>query len=86
MTDYFFRIADHLGLLRPPTVSLQQARTDMSPGMLSYLAESRRLVNHRFHEELGVELRYPNLEAGLKACNEPPEQPPKQQEPRHESI
>jgi nucleoside-diphosphate-sugar epimerase len=70
MTDYFFRVAAHLGLPRPPTLSLEQARTSMSPGMLSYLAESRRLINRRLREELGVELRHPNLEAGLKACKD----------------
>ena len=40
----------------------------MSPGMLSYLAESRRLVNRRLREELGVSLAYPTLDAGLTAC------------------
>ena len=68
MTDYFFRVADHLGLPRPPTVSLQQARATMSPGMLSYLAESRRLVNRRLREELGVSLTHPTLSEGLATC------------------
>ena len=35
---------------------------------MSYMRESRRLDNRKMLKELGVELRYPNLEAGLAAC------------------
>jgi len=63
------RELEDLGV-RVVQTDLDQARTRMSPGMLSYLAESRRLVNHRLHQELGVKLRYPNLEAGLRACKD----------------
>ena len=35
--------------------------------MLSYLRESRCVDNMRMREELGVELLYPNLQAGLEA-------------------
>jgi hypothetical protein len=34
--------------------------------MLSYLTESRRMDNRKMIDQLGVILRYPNLEAGLK--------------------
>jgi len=68
MTDYFFQVADALGLPRPPTLSLAQARQVMTPGMLSYLAESRRVSNRKALAELGVILKYPNLAAGLAAC------------------
>jgi len=67
MTDYFNRVADLAGLDRPPTITLEQARDSLSPGLLSYLAESRRLSNRRMLEELGVKLRYPTLEEGLPA-------------------
>jgi len=65
MTDYFFAVADALGLPRPPEVDLDEARRVMSAAMLSYLTESRRMLNRRMHEELGIELRYPDLESGL---------------------
>lgn len=65
MTDYFNRVADALGLPRPPQISLEQAREQLSAGMLSYLAESKRLSNRRLREELGVVLRYPGLREGL---------------------
>lgn len=66
MTDYFFAVADALGLPRPPTVSLAEAEAVLSPAMLSYLTESRRLDNRRMREELGVVLQYPDLAAGLR--------------------
>lgn len=68
MTDYFNRVADMAGLPRPPVISLQQARDELSPGLLSYLGESRRLSNRRMLDELGVVLRYPSLGQGLPAC------------------
>jgi nucleoside-diphosphate-sugar epimerase len=70
MTDYFNRVADLAGLEPPPVISLQQAREQLSPGLLSYLGESRRLSNRRMHDELQVELRYPTLAEGLPACFE----------------
>lgn len=68
MTDYFNQVADTLRLPRPPQVSLEQAKNVLSPEMLSYLSESRRLDNSRMRTELGVALRYPTLAAGLATC------------------
>jgi len=70
MRDYFDRVADRYGLPRPPLVSLTQARATLSQGMLSYLAESRRLDNRKMIRELGVKLRYPDLASGLQACGD----------------
>lgn len=67
MTDYFFQIADAFGLPRPPEIRMDEARKMLTPGMLSFLEESRRLDNRRMLSELGVRLRYPDLESGLKA-------------------
>ena len=65
MCDYFFRVADALGLPRPPTLSRAQAEQTLSAGMLSYLRESKRIDITRMREELGVTLRYPDLESGV---------------------
>ena len=65
MTDYFLRVADATGLPRPPLIGLAEAADQLSEGMRSYLAESRRLSNRRLVEELGVRLRYPTLADGL---------------------
>ncbi|MEJ2347109.1 MAG: NAD-dependent epimerase/dehydratase family protein [Gammaproteobacteria bacterium] len=67
MTDYFNRVADAVGLPRPPQISLEQARRELSPGMLSYLAESKRLDTRRMREELGVIPEFGDLGAGLRA-------------------
>lgn len=67
MTDYFNRVADALGLPRPPQLAMADARHHLSAGMLSYLAESKRLDNRRLREELDIELQYPDLVRGLAA-------------------
>ncbi len=68
MTDYFFAVADAFGLPRPPLVSRAEAARLLSPAMLSYLDESRRLDCRCLRERLGVTLAYPALAAGLQAC------------------
>ena len=65
MTDYFRAVADYAGLPHPPEISLAQARQEMSAGMLSYLAESRRIKNNKMKNLLNIELRYPSLAQGL---------------------
>ena len=66
MTEYFNAVADHLGVPRPPLISMQEAERTLSAGMVSYLKESRRMDNRRMLRELGVTLRYPDLATGLK--------------------
>jgi nucleoside-diphosphate-sugar epimerase len=68
MTDYFRRVADALGLPRPPEISRVEAGDRIDAGMLSYLAESKRIDNRRMREELGVAPRYPTLAEGLATC------------------
>jgi nucleoside-diphosphate-sugar epimerase len=70
MTDFFYRVADVRGIPRPPAVMMEEARRRLGEGMLSYLAESKRIDNRRMREELGVELMYPDLTAGLASCFE----------------
>lgn len=70
MSDYFTRVARHLGLPPPPQVSRAEAEQTFNAGLLSFLNESRRIDNHRLIDELGLGLRYPNLDAGLKACTD----------------
>lgn len=65
MTQYFNTAAELLALPRPPQVSLAEARQVMTPMMLSYLTEARRMDNCLMLERLDVTLRYPDLESGL---------------------
>lgn len=69
MTDYFWRIADLHGLPRPPAISLAEARSVLTPAMLSFLEESKRLINRRMLDELKVSLKYPDLASGLAHCD-----------------
>ena len=68
MTDYFSRVADAAGLPRPPVVPRAEAERVLSKGMLSFLADSRRMRNDKLLEQLGVQLQYPDLESGLASC------------------
>jgi len=75
MTAYFNTVADFLKLPRPPTIDWDEAERTLSAGMLSYLRESRRMDNRRMLDELGIDLQYPTLEAGLAAMAKESEQP-----------
>lgn len=65
MSHYFKSVAKALGLPPPPEIGREQARQQLSPGMLSYLSESRRMSNAKLLRELGITLQYPDLAAGL---------------------
>ncbi len=67
MGDYFDLAADLDGLPRPPRVTRDQARGDLSPMQLSFMGESRRLINTRLTRELRLRLRYPTVAQGLAA-------------------
>jgi nucleoside-diphosphate-sugar epimerase len=66
MTQYFNAVADLLGLPRPPQVSREEAERLVSPLMLSYMSESRRMDNSRMLGKLGITLLYPTLAEGLQ--------------------
>lgn len=70
MAQYFNSVARVFGLPAPPTLSMIEARGRFSAEMLSYLDESRRLHNHKMLRELGILLKYPDLQIGLKSCLE----------------
>ena len=70
MTDFYIAVAEAFDLPRPPQISRAQARQVLSPALLSYLAESRRIDNRRLLAELGITLRYPTLQRGLVACRD----------------
>ena len=67
MNDYFVKVADALQLARPKEISLLQAQQELSPGMLSYLAESKRITNKKLLSHFKTRFKYENLEAGLKS-------------------
>jgi nucleoside-diphosphate-sugar epimerase len=68
MGEYFDRVADAFGLPRPPRVSREEARSRLNPMTMSFMQESRRLVNGRIKRELRARLRYPDVAAGIAAA------------------
>lgn len=67
MGDYFDLAADLCGLPRPPRITRAQAQEQLSPMLLSFMSESRRLDNTRLKRELQLRLRHPTAESGLLA-------------------
>ena len=67
MSEYFLTVARMCGVPPPPQISWEEAQNLLSAEMLSYLRESRRLDITRMRNELGITLKYPNLEKGLAA-------------------
>jgi nucleoside-diphosphate-sugar epimerase len=67
MGDYFELAADLCGLPRPPRIARAQAEQTLPPMQLSFMSESRRLLNTRLKTELRLRLRYPNVAQGLVA-------------------
>ena len=65
MFDYFTKVAKASGLPQPPSISLHAAQQQLSKGMLSYMAESRRIDNSKLLNDFGMTLKYPDLDAGL---------------------
>ena len=68
MGDYFDAVADALALPRPPRLPRAQLEHAVSPALLSFMSESRRLKNARMKRDLRVRLLYPTVRAALKAA------------------
>ncbi|HJV80736.1 MAG TPA: SDR family oxidoreductase [Noviherbaspirillum sp.] len=66
MADYFDAVADAAGLPRPLRLPREKLQEAVSPMLLSFMSESRRLSNTRMKAELGVRLRYPTVNDALK--------------------
>ena len=66
MGDYFDLVADNFNLPRPPRISRSQATNRISPSMLSFMNESRRIGNLRIKKELQVVLQYPTVVEGVE--------------------
>ncbi len=67
LTEYLQRVARIAALPPPPLISRAEAERSSSALSWSFLAESRRVDNRRMREELGVAIRYHDLDAGIRA-------------------
>lgn len=65
MGAYFDMAADLYGLARPPRMTLAEAQLALPAMQLSFMGESRRLLNNRLKQELRMNLRYPTASTGL---------------------
>ena len=65
MGGWFDAVADAFHLPRPPRVTWDEAEQRIAPLLLSFMSESRRLVNARMKRELRVRLAYPTPHALL---------------------
>lgn len=70
MTHYFDQVADYANLPRPPKITLAEAESQLSAGMLSYLKESRKISSKKVLSELNITLKYPNLLSCLGTDNQ----------------
>jgi nucleoside-diphosphate-sugar epimerase len=65
MGDYFDAVADAFALPRPPRLPRAELQAAVTPMLLSFMSESRRLDNTRLKRELRLRLRYPDVAAAL---------------------
>ena len=65
MGEYFDFAAGLYGLPKPTRVPRSTAQAQLPLMLLSFMGESRRLVNARLKNELGVKLRYATVVEGL---------------------
>ncbi|MDB5775538.1 MAG: NAD-dependent dehydratase [Herbaspirillum sp.] len=69
MGAYFDAVADAFALPRPPRLPRAELQRQVSPMMLSFMSESRRLRNTRIKTELGLRLRYSDVQRFLDEMN-----------------
>jgi hypothetical protein len=60
-------VADAYGLPRPPRLARAELERVVTPALLSFMSESRRMRNDRLKSELSVRLRYPSVTVALAA-------------------
>lgn len=70
ISDYFVQIAKTFGLPKPKSISWEKAEKEMSPAMLSYLRESKKIKIEKTLNQLNIKLKYPTLKEGLNSCLE----------------
>jgi nucleoside-diphosphate-sugar epimerase len=61
MGDYFDAVAEAFDLPKPVRMPREQLEHEVSPMLLSFMSESRRLINERMKSELRVRLRFPTV-------------------------
>jgi nucleoside-diphosphate-sugar epimerase len=65
MGEYFDAVADSLALPRPPRMTRGELAQHVTPMMLSFMNESRRIGNARMKRELRIRLQFPTPQSML---------------------
>lgn len=65
MADYFDLVADRNQLPKPKRLKRDELSLLISPVLLSFMSESRRMMNQRMKQELGMKLKYPTVYDGV---------------------
>ncbi|MFZ6848333.1 SDR family oxidoreductase [Undibacterium sp. RuRC25W] len=68
MAAYFDLVADAFQLPRPPRLPRDELAQQVSPMLLSFMSESRRIQNRRIKTELGMRFSYPTVADGVSAA------------------
>ena len=68
MGDYMDSVAKMWNLQAPARISREQAQLQLSPMVMSFLNESRRIRSLRLAQELGLRLLHPTVMDGLKVA------------------
>ena len=68
MGDYMDSVAKMWNLQAPARISREQAQLQLSPMVMSFLNESRRIRSVRLAQELGLRLLHPTVMDGLKVA------------------
>jgi len=76
MADYFDAVADAFDLPRAPRLPRAELEQAVSPTLLSFMSESRRLDNTRLKRELRIRLRHPDVASTLARLTLPKRKQP----------
>jgi nucleoside-diphosphate-sugar epimerase len=69
MAAYFDAVADAFKLARPPRLPRTELQKVVSPMLLSFMSESRRIGNRRLKTELGIQLLHPTVAQALQGMS-----------------
>jgi hypothetical protein len=72
MGDYFDEVATALNLSKPPRLSRDEVKSQVSPMLWSFMSESRRVRNQRL-PELKRKLLYPTVADYLETLKASPQ-------------
>lgn len=68
--DYVMEVARMIGAPEPEILTPEEGEKMLSPAMLDFFRDNKRVSNRRLHEELLETLNHPNFRVGIRALIE----------------